>query len=60
VDYTILPRTRGTLVRESAGKRLFTAHRSIGDTNTSIITDLNTLRTGDADLRFYMTTVQDG
>jgi len=22
--------------------------------------DLNTLRTGDADLRFYVTTVQDG
>ena len=23
-------------------------------------TELNTLRTGDADLRFYITTVQDG
>jgi len=25
-----------------------------------VMTDLNTLRTGDADLRFYITTVQDG
>jgi len=27
---------------------------------SEIIEDLNTLRTGDADLRFYVTTVQDG
>jgi len=26
----------------------------------AILTDLNTLRTGDADLRLYITTVQDG
>jgi hypothetical protein len=26
----------------------------------SDITEVNTLRTGDADLRFYITTVQDG
>jgi len=25
-----------------------------------ILIDINTLRTGDADLRFYITTVQDG
>jgi len=25
-----------------------------------LLDDLNTLRTGDADLRFYVTTVQDG
>ena len=27
---------------------------------SSTVTLLNTLRTGDADLRFYITTVQDG
>jgi len=27
---------------------------------SAILRDLNTLRTGDADLRFYITSVQDG
>jgi len=31
-----------------------------GRRRMKLLDDLNTLRTGDADLRFYVTTVQDG
>jgi len=41
VYYIILSRTRRTLVRKPAGKRLFPAHRSIGDNN--IKTDLKNI-----------------
>lgn len=33
MDYKISSRTHGTLVRKPGGKRLFTAHRNIGDNN---------------------------
>lgn len=36
MDYKIPSRTHGTLVRKPAGKRLFAAHRSIGDNNIKI------------------------
>jgi len=29
-------------------------------TSPQVLSQINTLRTGDADLRFYITTVQDG